>query len=188
MEVPVSSQPAMPASKLPFPLQQNEAVLALIRRHWFFLWPRTVLWVLFAIVPPLVVAILMSLADAYDTGNIGTKIFWIIAAIWLIYWAVRILLNWYRYRHDIWVITNQRIVDCFRANPFSQRISTADLVNIQDMTVERRGIFATLFGFGDVVCETASESGDFVLGGIPHPADVQLMVDRERDRERMRGR
>jgi hypothetical protein len=31
-------------------------------------------------------------------------------------------------------------------------------------------------------------SGDFRLSGIPRPQEVQLLVDRERDRERTRGR
>jgi hypothetical protein len=45
-----------------------------------------------------------------------------------------------------------------------------------------------MLNFGDVVCETASGGGEreFRLSGIPRPQDVQLLVDRERDRERRR--
>jgi hypothetical protein len=57
------------------------------------------------------------------------------------------------------------------------------------MTVHRRGILQTTLDYGDVVCQTAgSRSRDFVLTGVPHPQEVQLFVDKERDRERMRGR
>jgi len=41
-----------------------------------------------------------------------------------------------------------------------------------------------VLNYGDIVCETAADGGDFVLAGIPRPQGVQLLVDRERDRER----
>jgi hypothetical protein len=137
---------------------------------------------LWALVPPLLISLLLAWQDWYEGTT--AQVFWIVAALWLLYWGVRILLNWYRYRHDIWVITDQRIVDSLKPHPFSHRLSTADLVNVQDMTVQRHGLLQTLLNYGDIVCETASEGGEFVLAGIPRPADVQLLVDRERDRER----
>jgi hypothetical protein len=97
-------------------------------------------------------------------------------------------LNWYRYNNDIWVITNQRLVDSTKTNPFSLKTSTADLVNVQDMTVERSGIFRTMFNYGDIVCQTAADIQEFRMTSIPRPQEVQLLVDKERDRERMRGR
>jgi hypothetical protein len=45
-----------------------------------------------------------------------------------------------------------------------------------------------MFGFGDIVCKTAGSSDAFRLRGIPQPQDVQLLIDKERDRERMRYR
>jgi hypothetical protein len=99
---------------------------------------------------------------------------------------VRLILNWYRYANDIWVVTNQRVVDSFKPHPFSHRLATADLVNIQDITVEKIGFIPTVCGFGDVVCETAGSQQQFRIIGIPHPAEIQLLIDKERDRERTR--
>jgi hypothetical protein len=56
------------------------------------------------------------------------------------------------------------------------------------MTVLREGIFRTLFNYGDIVCQTAADIQEFRLVAIPRPQDVQLLVDKERDRERTRGR
>jgi hypothetical protein len=134
--------------------------------------------------PPLVVGLILGRLDVYE-GAVRT-IYWIVAWVWLGYWAVRILLTWYRYNNDIWIITNQRIVDSIKNTPIHHRLSTADLVNIQDMTVQRNGLLQTVFDFGDIVCQTAAEQPDFRLGGIPHPREVQALVDRERDRERLR--
>ena len=173
-----------PLVRLPFPLQEHEQILALFRRHWWFLWPQNIILALVAVVPVIAIAWLLSEIGVLDDLGI---FFWIVAALWLGYWAVRIFMNWYRYRHDIWVVTNQRIVDSYKAHPFSLRVATADLVNIQDMAVVKSGIVASILNFGDVLCETASaDNVDFRITGVPHPESIQLLIDRERDRERMR--
>jgi hypothetical protein len=181
-----ASQPAQRAESLPFPLQGNETVIQVVRRHWIHLWPHTIWLALVGIVPVIVAATIMSWLDAFD--GVVTQIFWIAALLWLLYWALRVYLNWYSYRHDIWVITSQRIVDSLKHHPFHHKLSSADLVNVQDMTVVRSGLLQTTLDYGDIVCQTAGTGSQFTLSGIPHPQEVQLLVDRERDRERMRGR
>ncbi len=177
-------QPAPNLPKLPFPLQDGEQVIQLCRRHWWFLWPRTIILVLFALVP---LAAVIWVLSALDILTDLVIFFWAGAVLWLIYWAVRLFFNWYRYHNDIWVVTNQRIVDSTKPFPFKLLVSTADLVNVQDMTIEKSGIIPSLLNFGDVICETAGASAQrFRIGGVPDPAAVQLLVDKERDRERMR--
>ncbi len=179
----MASAATQDAPRLPFPLQEGEQVIEVCRRHWWFLWPRTILWVVFAIAPVIGAAWLLSELDVLD--DLGV-FFWLVAALWLVYWALRLFLNWYRYRNDIWVITNQRIVDSIKPFPFRLHITTADLVNVQDMTIEKDGIIPSILNFGDVVCETAGKAQQVRLTGVPHPAAVQLLVDKERDRERLR--
>ncbi len=188
MTTDTSAQAPRPrkAGALHFPLQDGEQVIMVCRKHWFYLWPRTLIIALVAIVPVIIAAVLFSKSTGLG-GNPG-KAFAVISLLYLAYWAIRAFLNWYRYHNDIWVVTNQRIVDSTKTNPFSLKISTADLVNIQDMTVERSGVFRTMFDFGDVVCQTAADIQEFRMVGVPNPQEVQLLVDKERDRERMRGR
>jgi hypothetical protein len=179
-----ATQPAAaPRYRFPFPLQPDEKVLQLCRRHWWHLWPKSIIWAAFAIVPVAVLVPLLSRLDVLDDLGI---VFWIIAAVWLVYWAVRLLLNWYRYHNDIWVITDQRVIDSFKPHPFQTRVATADLVNVQDMAVEKNGVIPTMLNFGDVVCQTAATGQQFRIAGVPRPESVQLLVDRERDRERQR--
>lgn len=173
---------AEPPPKLPFPLQEEETIIHLQRRHWWFLWPRTILFVLAALVPVAAAAFLLDLAGVLDDLGIW---FWLVALLWVAYWAVRGLLNWYRYHYDIWVITNQRIIDCFKAHPLNLRLSTADLVNVQDMSIQKNGVLATVLNFGNIDCETAGNDPiDFLITGVPRPESLQLLIDRERDRER----
>jgi hypothetical protein len=172
------------AVRVPFPLQDNETILMLCRRHWVFLWPRTILYVIAAVLPPALISWIMVQTDTYD--GIAARIFWVVAALYMLYWLFRALLNWYQYHHDIWVITNQRLVDSIKRTPFNHRVATADLVNMQDISVERNGILPTLLNYGDIICQTAAEGQDFRLSGVPRPQETQLLIDKERDRERMR--
>ncbi len=186
MSAAIPNSNTNPTRGLPVTLQDGESVLILARRHWLFLWPRLIVLGLIAVVPPAVIAGLMSQTDAYE--GLAAKAFWVVAAVYLLYWGVRIFLTWYRYNHDVWVITNQRLIDSLKSTPFSLRISTADLVNVQDITVERSGVLRTIFDFGDIICQTAAEKEEFRLAGIPDPRAVQALIDRERDRERLRYR
>jgi hypothetical protein len=181
------SAPAGPRQgSLPFPLQDGETVLRVYRRHWIYLWPNLLLLLLIAIVPTVIVYVILSELGAYE--GIGALIFRVVAGLYLLWSAVRIFLAWYRYHNDIWVVTNQRLIDSFRRHPFSLRVSTADLVNVQDMTVHRDGLLRTMLDYGDIVCQTAAENQDFLLSGIPDPREAQSLVDRERDRERLHTR
>jgi hypothetical protein len=173
-----------PQPSVPFPLQPGEQVWALVRRHWWFLWPYTVWLVIVAFAP---VAVLAGVFDAIGILDNLDWFYWIPALLWIGYWGIRALFNWYRYQNDIWVVSNQRLIDVFRSNPFNKRVTTADLVNIQDMKVERHGVTATVLGYSDLICTTAgAETGRFQIGGVPNAEELQLLIDRERDRERMR--
>jgi hypothetical protein len=173
-----------PQTSVPFPLQEKEHVIRLVRRHWWFLWPYTLWLVIVAFAPIAVAYWLLDVVGVVD--DLGW-FFVIPALLWVSYWGIRALFNWYRYQNDIWAVTNQRLVDVFRSNPFNKRVVTADLVNIQDMRVERRGITATVLGYSDLICSTAgTETGRFQISGVPQAEELQLLIDRERDRERMR--
>jgi hypothetical protein len=63
-------------------------------------------------------------------------------------------------------------------------VSSADLINVQDIAVRKSGLLQAIFDFGDVVCQTAGTEGRFVLSAVPHPAEVLGIIDRTRDAAR----
>jgi hypothetical protein len=186
MSESTAAAPAESQSGYSFPLQDGEQVLQVNRRHWIYLWPNILLMLILAIVPLAGIWFVLDAAGAYE--GVGALVFRVAAGIYAIYWTVRLFLTWYRYHNDVWVITNQRLVDILKSHPFSLKVSTADLVNVEDMTVDRHGFFRTVLDYGDINCQTAADNVDFLLRGIPHPREVQALVDRERDRERLRFR
>ena len=147
-----------------------------------YLWPTIFLNIVIAVIPTLA---FVWLLDAIGLeGSVET----IIVAIYLLFFLMRLVFIWYRYHHDYWVVTNQRVIDVKRNHPLNMLVSTADLVNIQDMTIRRNGLLKTMLDYGDVVCQTAGTDADFTIVGVKDPRAVQAIVDRERDRERLRIR
>ncbi len=166
--------------KLPVELQAGETVSATFRRHWMYAYPKLAGLALIAIVPVIVLLWAVnrwaSLTDVVGYVALG------VAALWLIYWLFwRLYFEWYRFQNDLWVLSNQRLIDSNKRNWFSHKIASTDLVNIQDIGVVRSGLLATTFNFGDVNCETSGQLSRFTLSGIPRPADVLGTLDAARD-------
>lgn len=168
--------------KLPMDLQGQEQVLLFTRRHWLYLYPRLAWTLLVAFLPA--GALLAVVAVASGLGGTGGKVTWAVAALWILYWLIKAALGWYRYYYDVWVVTNQRIVDSTRRSPFQHSMASADLTDVEDIRVERSGLLQTLFDYGDVRCQTAGELLNFVLAGIPEPSKVLALVDASRDAAR----
>lgn len=167
---------------LPFELQNGEHVVLFSRRHWVFLWPRLILHAIYGLVAVVAAGWLVDVI--WGLSGTPAKVFWVIAAIWAVYWAVRCYFDWYSYYHDIWVVTNQRIIDSIKPNFFNSRLSSADLVDVEDISVEHSGVFATAFRYGDLRCQTAGEQPNFILGGVPNPTNILAVVDATRDSAR----
>ncbi|MEO9255773.1 MAG: hypothetical protein ABI305_09545, partial [Tepidiformaceae bacterium] len=100
----------------------------------------------------------------------------------------RAYFGWYSYEHNIWVVTNQRIIDGNRPTWFKSSMASADLVDVQDIAVEQSGPLQTMLHYGNVRCQTAGERENFMLNGIPHPTNVLAVVDSTRDAARRAGR
>ncbi len=89
--------------------------------------------------------------------------------------------HWYQYENDLWIVTNQRLIDSTKSTPFSQDIKTATLFNLQDINIQKRGIFQTIFEYGDIICQTASASGQtFPFRGVSTPAEILDLIDDQR--------
>jgi hypothetical protein len=180
--VEIASEAEPFRGELPFELQNAEVVLVLARRHPVFLWSKLAGFALLAIVPA--AAILVLMAATTGLGDTFGLIVIAMCVVWVLFWAVRAYFTWYRYNNDIWVVTNQRIIDSNKNHWFHHRMSSADLVNVEDLSIERSGLLATTFNFGNVRCQTSGTQLNFVLSGIPQPSKLLALIDSSRDAAR----
>ncbi|MDZ7728316.1 MAG: hypothetical protein U5Q44_09065 [Dehalococcoidia bacterium] len=107
---------------LPFALQDHETVLLRCRRHAIYVYPRLVAIALVAIAP-VVVLLLVTTHPAAIAAS----------AVWVAFWVANAYLVWFRYRNDMWVVTNQRVVDSVKRHWFHHRMASTDLVDVEDI-------------------------------------------------------
>lgn len=160
---------------LPVQLQEGETVIRIIKRHPLSLIARIVGVALLLLVGIGVWLWLRSFAGGMATV---ADILMVIGALAALLYAG---IYWYRYENDLWIVTSERLIDSTKTTPFNQDIKTATLTNIQDINIRKRGIFQTIFEYGDVICQTASASGHtFEFLGVAKPAEVLDLIDDQR--------
>lgn len=77
---------------------------------------------------------------------------------------------------DLWVITDERIIDIEQKGLFSRTVSELDLIRIQDVTTNVHGIFPTIFDYGRVNVKTASQNVEIIFKNVPNPAEVRKHI------------
>lgn len=98
------------------------------------------------------------------------------------------LMGWF---FNIYIVTDERVVDVDFKNIFFRKISTAKIDEIQDINVQSSGAFETFFGYGSVFIQTAAEVPQFEFVAVPYPDKVgkilNQMIDQE-EQEKIEGR
>lgn len=76
---------------------------------------------------------------------------------------------------DMWVVTNDRIIDIRQKGLFARTVSEMDLFRIQDTTAEIKGLFPTMFNYGNLQVRTAATGGtnDIIFYNIPNPNELR---------------
>jgi uncharacterized membrane protein YdbT with pleckstrin-like domain len=74
---------------------------------------------------------------------------------------------------DVWIITDDRIVDIEQYGILAKSITEVELHRIQDVTTHVHGIFPTLFHYGNVVIKTASDTKDIIFRNVPFPNKIR---------------
>jgi len=163
--------------KPPFDLQPGEQVVLLTRRHWLYFVPRFLAEALAALAPPIVLLLLLRVAG--DLTGTALRVALLISLLWLLFWLARIALLKYRYDHDVWAVTDQRVVDVVATSPFNFHMASTDLVRIQDIETDIHGLFQRVFDYGNLSCQTAGEVEHFTFRGVPNPRQIASVVERE---------
>lgn len=153
---------------MPWPedsLTENETVVSSFRPHWKLLFVPA-LW-------GLGVLILFGIIEAFVDW-----LFWIRAAIAIgviIYFVVRPLINWWFTRY---VLTTERLMT--RSGLVAQRGIEIPLERITNVNFSQT-VFERLLGAGDLLVESAGETGQSAFANIPHPDRFQAVLYKTRE-------
>jgi hypothetical protein len=80
------------------------------------------------------------------------------------------------YYLDVWIVTNERIINIEQKGLFTRVASEMHLTAIQDVTSEVSGILHTFLHYGNVYVQTAGEKTRFLFRDIPNAESVKEQI------------
>jgi uncharacterized membrane protein YdbT with pleckstrin-like domain len=149
-------------------LRENETVELIIRKHWFVVAKEVVIFIILLIVPIIVLIFLPPLLTQFNADeNIINPLINFFLSLYVLIPLAYLFLMWMDYYLDMWIITNERIVDIEQKGLFNREISEIPLHRVQDVTIHVNGIIETLLRFGTIKIQTAGER-DFEIRFVPN--------------------
>jgi uncharacterized membrane protein YdbT with pleckstrin-like domain len=102
----------------------------------------------------------------------------------LLGYTLEAFLMWF---YNVYLITDERIVDVDFHNLLFKNISSAKLDRIEDISNEAGGIGASIFNYGTVKIQTAGSQNEFEFAHVPQPAKVtaflnEMLVEEEKEK------
>jgi uncharacterized integral membrane protein len=155
----------------------DEEIVLLLRRHWHAIVKYFLILLLEIILPVIVFFVSIEFTGFVweKDSPISIAIFLSASLYYLFIWLF-FFHHWVEYYLDVWVVTNQRIINIEQKALFSRTVSELNIDMIQDVTSEVKGKLATILKFGDVHIQTAAEEKRFVFEQIPNPQDVATKI------------
>jgi uncharacterized membrane protein YdbT with pleckstrin-like domain len=164
--------------------REDEHILFEIRKHWFVIATEVSILILLAFIPLLAPQLLDLAGLKFNFGELSplgvgafdATSFWsvyiFLYCLWLlILWIIGFVF-WTNYYLDVWIVTNEKIVDVEQLGMFKREVSILHLDRIQDITTEVTGIVQTFLKFGDLHVQTAGQQREFVIHDISSPDEV----------------
>lgn len=129
-------------------LKKDEKILLITRQHWLKLVLPCFAWLL------LTILLIWWRADS--------------AAVWIIILLTALypLIEYVNWRHNLWSVTNLRIVD--ETGFFTRYSKESPLDKINNVEYDQ-SVWGRLFGYGNVDIQTAAEMGETKYMLIHHP-------------------
>lgn len=149
----------------------GEKIILLLRPHIITLVPPILITISLIILPFLVVPFLNVIGIDLSAFLNGGQIF-LILIFWYLFvfgYAFFAFLLWY---FNVYILTNERIVDFDFNGILSRQVSFAKLGQIEDVTPKTVGFFGTFFNYGNVYVQTAGTRPEFEFEKVPRPDAV----------------
>lgn len=146
-----------------------EHIEHVLRRHWITFLPVIFSFLVMLLVPIAVYFGIQFLFPTFLDGPIITPLLILLGSAFLLYSLLFFYIQFIDYYLDLWIVTNDRIIDTEQKGLFARTVTELELFQIQDVTTHVSGFWATLFKYGDLVIATASNTSTIIFHDIPNP-------------------
>jgi len=155
-----------------------------IRRHPITFVPILFMFIVLLLVPVILYFVISSIFPNLFLGPLSRPMLVLLGSTYLLGMYLFFYGQFIDYYLDLWIVTNDRIVDIEQHNLFSRSITELDLFRIQDVTVEMHGFFATILNFGNISVKTASSNSHIIFYNVAKPNFIRQELIRLSDEDR----
>ncbi len=155
----------------------DEKIIKIIRKDIFVLLKKILFIFLLLIFPVIFYQFIFApMYPGLINGPVFYPVFILAISAYIIFLWLFLFFSFIDYYLDIWIITDERLIDIRQDGFFSRTIATQRLYRVQDVTSEVHGVMATLLKYGDVYVQTAGAKQRFHFDDISHPNKVRDMI------------
>ncbi len=154
-----------------------EKIVLVCRRHPITFVPH-VLFALLLLIAPFGLYWLISnsgLSGMFQTQT-GYVVVVLSASIYYLSSYLFFYTHFVTFHLDLWIVTNDRLLDMEQKSLFYRTISEVDLYQIQDASSEVHGVFASIFKYGNIILQTAGPVPKFLFKNVSHPDQLREQI------------
>jgi uncharacterized membrane protein YdbT with pleckstrin-like domain len=166
--------------------ESEEKVILLLRQHPITLLPKTLVTALMILAPSI-----LSIFPILSFSRLPPNFQFIAVLIWYLATTAFVIQSFLPWFFNVYIVTDERVVDIDFYNLVYKEVSDANIDKIQDVTYKMGGVVRTLFNYGDVLIQTASEVPNFEFLAVPKPDKVAKILQDlriEEEQEKLEGR
>lgn len=153
-----------------------EKIESIVRRHWVTFVPILLFLIVLAVLPIGVYFLLANSLSSY----LQNETYHVAGVLLGSIYYLSVILFFYTYfvefHLDLWIVTNDRLLDIEQKTLFARTISEVDLFQIQDITSEIHGIFPSIFNYGDIILQTAGAVPKFTFRSVADPNKLRELI------------
>ncbi len=149
----------------------DEEILTIVRKHTVVYAKLVIGFLILVVLPPAFFLFLWLPAHPMQANYFLNFSLLLFACLYFLYGMLYTCIQWIDEEFDIFIVTNERLIDITQISFFRRTESSTPLEHIQDITSSVNGIVPTLFGYGDLTIKTAAgATSDFFIDRVPDPA------------------
>lgn len=153
-------------------LYPNEKILMVVHKHWIAFFSKLALVAILLLAPITLVGLFLSMGTTSQDAVIFIRFF---SVIYLTIITLVTFLFWMDYYLDLWIITNERVIDVEQHGLFRRETSEFGVDKVQDITVEVPHMLATFLKYGNLRIQTAGEKS-FTIKNVPNIYEIKKTI------------
>lgn len=162
-----------------FPNQRDiEKIFVLTRRHIISFVFYIFIFALLAIIPIFFAFLLMAEVSkiSLEVNLLTADALVVLACAYYLLIISFFITSWVSYYYDIFIVTDERIIDITQKGLFSREIYELSFEQIEDVTTKTKGFLNTIFEAGDIEIQTAAQQRNFTMKRVPKPHIVAEII------------